>query len=45
MHWKPFIRKQQLEKEDFELQEAMTKAPCASTNIESVRKSNYDILS
>ena len=28
----PAIVKQQLEKEDFELQEAFPKAPCASTN-------------
>ena len=38
------IRKQQLEKGDFELQEAMTKAPCASTNIESARKDNYYLM-
>jgi len=33
MYWKSIIKKQQLEKEDFELQEAMIKAPCASTTL------------
>jgi len=32
MYWKPIIKKQQLEKGDFELQEAEPKASCSSTN-------------
>jgi hypothetical protein len=42
------IRKQQLEKEDFELQEVFPKTPCASTTQKIFQqtnyKSNYDFL-
>jgi len=32
MYCRPVLRKHQLEKEDFELQEAQPQAPCSSTN-------------
>jgi len=44
----PVIRKRQLTKEDFELQEARRVAPCASTTQKMFQqtnyKSNYDFM-
>jgi len=44
MYWKPVIRKQQLEKEDFELQEAPLKASCSFMIGGLYLQSNYDLL-
>jgi hypothetical protein len=44
MYWKPVIRKQQLEKKDFELQEAPLKASCSFMKGGLYLQSNYDLL-
>jgi len=44
MCWKLIIRKQQLEKEDFESQEAPLKASCSFMKGGLYLQSNYDLL-